>query len=64
MVESEDTSDKIYRPMEGMASLKSSSPLTYKNALWNGRKTAVTHEIMGHVTNTKEKDTYCLAHPG
>ena len=63
MVESEDTSDKIYRPMEGMASLKSSSPLTYKNALWNGIKTAVTHEIMGHVTKTKEKDTYCLAHP-
>ena len=44
VVESEVESGKIYRPMEGMASLKSRSVLNYKNAMWNGRKTAVTHE--------------------
>lgn len=43
-MESEVESGKIYRPMEGMASLKSRSVLNYKNAMWNGRKTAVTHE--------------------
>lgn len=63
VVESEVESGKIYRPMEGMASLKSRSVLNYKNAMWNGRKTAVTHEMMGHVMEEEEDGSCCIGHP-
>lgn len=62
-MESEVESGKIYRPMEGMASLKSRSVLNYKNAMWNGRKTAVTHEMMGHVMEEEEDGSCCIGHP-
>lgn len=52
---------KVYRPLKGMASLKSKTPLLYRNAVWNSAPAAVTQEMMGHVV--KKGDGFCLQMP-
>ena len=54
VVHSEEETGLIYRPREGMASLKSQKRLRYRNALWNGEGTEVTRELMGHVAETED----------
>lgn len=54
VVQSEEESGRVYRPLAGMASLKSGRELRYRNAMWNRESTEVTHELMGHVTETED----------
>ncbi len=54
VVHSEDEGGRVYRPMAGMASLKSNKMLRFKNSVWNGEEAKITHELMGHVSNTPE----------
>lgn len=61
VVESTQESGVIYRPMKGMASLKAKKALHYRNPVWEGEPTAVTHELMGHVKETGEG--FCLEMP-
>lgn len=61
VVESEEETGLVYRPLAGMASLKSKKELRYRNAIWNGKSTKVTHELMGHVS--EEGDAYLISLP-
>lgn len=61
VLETAQTTGKVYRPLNGMASLKSTMPLLYRNAEWNGAPTALTHEMMGHAA--PEQDGFCLQPP-
>ena len=51
----------VYRPLKGMAALKSQKPLRFRNATWNGTDTRVTRELMGHVQTNE--DGYLLEVP-
>ena len=53
MVEAEEETGILYRPVKGMASLMGPSGLRYKNASWNGRPVGISHELMGRI---EEKD--------
>jgi hypothetical protein len=48
-VESEERTDKIYRPLKGMASLHGAPDLIYRNPTWNDKKAELSHELMGKV---------------
>lgn len=61
VLEATEEAGKVYRPLKGMAALKSKTPLLYRNALWNGAPAEVTHELMGHVTAAE--NGYCLQMP-
>lgn len=54
VVRSEDEGGRVYRPMAGMASLKSNKMLRFKNSIWNGEEARITHELMGHVSSTSD----------
>jgi alpha-L-arabinofuranosidase len=56
-----EQTDKIYRPVKGMASLLGEPDLVYRNAAWNGEKVEVTHELMGRVEETS--GTYTVRKP-
>lgn len=47
VVEAEEETGILYRPVKGMASLMGPSGLRYKNASWNGRPVGISHELMG-----------------
>ncbi len=49
IVEITEKTDWLYRPLKGMASLHGAADLIYRNAVWNGEKAEVTHELMGRV---------------
>lgn len=49
IVETVEKTDKIYRPLKGMASLHGASDLVYRNATWNGMQAEPSHELMGRV---------------
>lgn len=49
IVETTVKTDRIYRPVKGMASLMGAEDLVYRGAVWNGRKAKVSHELMGRV---------------
>lgn len=49
IVESTEETDRIYRPVKGMASLMGAADLVYRNAVWNGTKVEISHELMGRV---------------
>ena len=49
IVNTTEETGKIYRPVKGMASLLGEAGLVYRNALWNGGKAEITHELMGRV---------------
>ena len=53
VVEAEEETGILYRPVKGMASLMGPSGLRYKNASWNGRPVGISHELMGRI---EEKD--------
>lgn len=61
VLETAETAGKIYRPLKGMASLKSKQPLLYDNARWNGEPAAVTQEMMGHISS--HGNGFCLNVP-
>lgn len=48
VVESEDETGIIYRPVKGMPSLLGSAGVRYRKALWNGEPINAVHEVMGH----------------
>lgn len=50
VLHSEEETGRIYRPMNGMASLKSNRELRFRNAVWNGERIGVTQELMGRVS--------------
>ncbi len=52
VVDITEETDKIYRPLKGMASLHGASDLVYRNAIWNGKKAELSHELMGRVEET------------
>ena len=49
IVEITEQTDRIYRPVKGMASLMGAADLEYRNAVWNGEKAEISHELMGRV---------------
>lgn len=44
----------LHRPVKGMASLMGTTELMYRNASWNGKEVAVSHELMGRVVKQEE----------
>lgn len=56
-----EQTDKIYRPVKGMASLFGAPDLVYRNAIWNGEKIEVTHELMGRAEEAS--GTYTVRRP-
>ncbi len=61
VVRSSEKSDILYRPVKGTASLKSRSPLHFRNAKWNGKEIEVAHELMGHTA--AEQAGFCVTLP-
>ncbi len=61
LVDSVEETGLVYRPLKGMAALKSQKPLRFRNATWNGTDTRVTRELMGHVQTNE--DGYLLEVP-
>jgi len=61
IVETREETGKIYRPLKGMASLLGAGGLVFKNALWNGKKAEITHELMGTIAETA--GTYTVQEP-
>ena len=49
VVEAEEETGILYRPVKGMDSLMGTSGLRYKNASWNGRPVGISHEQMGRI---------------
>ena len=49
VVEITEETNRIYRPVKGMASLLGAAELIYRNALWNGQRVGISHELMGRV---------------
>ncbi len=54
VVESEEETRTLYRPVKGMASLIGPAGLRYRNPSWNGEQVGISHELMGRVEATEE----------
>ncbi|QHQ63556.1 alpha-L-arabinofuranosidase [Anaerocolumna sedimenticola] len=61
VVESNEETGTLYRPVKGMASLRGASGMRYRNARWNGMEVGVTHELMGRVR--AQEDSYMIEAP-
>jgi hypothetical protein len=61
IVGTKEETERIYRPVKGMASLLGEAGLVYRNAAWNGEEVKISHELMGRVI--EEQGIYTVKEP-
>ncbi len=54
VVESEEESARIYRPVSGGAAFLGDPGLKFRNLSWNGQPMEITHELMGRVVEAED----------